>query len=69
MKKALKIFGIVLGVLLVGVLGVMAYVSLALPNVGDASDLKVEATPERVRRGEYLANHVNVCMDCHSTRE
>ncbi len=69
MKKALKIFGIVLGVLLVGVLGVMAYVSLALPNVGDASDMKVEATPERIRRGEYLANHVNVCMDCHSTRD
>lgn len=26
-------------------------------------------TPERVERGEYLATHVAVCMDCHSQRD
>ncbi|WP_428655659.1 c-type cytochrome [Runella sp.] len=66
MKKALKIFGIVL---VGGILIVLAYVKFALPNVGDAPELKIEATPERVKRGEYLANHVTVCMDCHSTRD
>jgi mono/diheme cytochrome c family protein len=40
-----------------------------LPDVGDAADLKVEATPERIARGRYLANAVNACMDCHSTRD
>jgi Cytochrome c len=68
MKKLFKILGILLGIVIVGVLGVMAYVKLALPDVGPAPDLKVELTPERIKRGEYLANHVNVCMDCHSTR-
>lgn len=31
-----------------------------------APDLKVEITPERVKRGEYLANHVTACIHCHS---
>lgn len=31
-----------------------------------APDLKVEATPERVKRGEYLVKHVNGCIGCHS---
>ncbi len=31
-----------------------------------ASDIAVEATPERIARGEYLANNVTTCMGCHS---
>jgi hypothetical protein len=31
--------------------------------------LKVEVTKERIERGEYLANHVMVCVDCHSKRD
>ncbi|MBD2702357.1 c-type cytochrome [Spirosoma sp. BT702] len=69
MKKVGKIIGIVLGVVLLVILGVMAYVKFALPNVGDAPTLTIERTPERIARGEYLANHVTVCMDCHSTRD
>lgn len=30
--------------------------------------MTVQATPERLARGAYLANHVTVCIDCHSTR-
>lgn len=69
MKKVFKVIGIVVGVLVLGALCLMAYVKLALPNVGDAPTLKVDATPKRVERGEYLANHVTVCIDCHSTRD
>lgn len=29
----------------------------------------MEITSERVTRGKYLANHVAVCVDCHSTRD
>lgn len=69
MKKFLKIFSRVLLVLLVIVIGIVAYIKLALPNVGKAPNLTIEKTAARVARGEYLANHVTVCIDCHSTRD
>jgi mono/diheme cytochrome c family protein len=69
MKKVLKVAGIVLGVVIVVVGALVAYVTIAFPDVGDAPDLKLEATAERIERGRYLANAVNVCMDCHSTRD
>ena len=69
MKKVLKVLGILLLVVLVAVAGIAAYVKLALPNVGPAPDLTVTATPEMVQRGDYLANHVMLCIDCHSTRD
>ncbi len=49
--------------------GGLAYLYIAFPIVGAAPDIKVELTPARVARGEYLANHVNLCMDCHAVRE
>jgi mono/diheme cytochrome c family protein len=51
------------------IVGLLAYVKLGLPNVGEAPDITIEATPERIKRGEYLANAVCVCMDCHSQRD
>jgi mono/diheme cytochrome c family protein len=33
------------------------------------TDFTIDRTPERVARGEYLANHVAVCMDCHTPRD
>ncbi len=69
MKKLLKIVAVLLVLLVVAAGGLVAYVKLALPNVGPPPDLKVEATPAMLARGEYLANHVTVCMDCHSTRD
>ena len=69
MKKALKVSGIVLLFLLIVVGGLVSYVKVALPNVGDAQVLKINYSQERVERGKYLANNVTVCMDCHSTRD
>lgn len=51
------------------VVGLLSYVKLALPNVGESPSIKIESTPERLKRGEYLANAVCVCMDCHSQRD
>ncbi|NJB84288.1 mono/diheme cytochrome c family protein [Lewinella marina] len=68
-KKILKIGLYLLAGLLVVVTGVLIYVSTALPAVDPAPDLKVELTPERVARGEYLANYVMSCTDCHSPRD
>jgi mono/diheme cytochrome c family protein len=69
MKKVLKVLGILVLIIVLGVVGIASYVKIGLPNVGPASDIKVNSTPELVQRGEYLANHVFVCIDCHSTRD
>ncbi len=37
--------------------------------MGPAPELKVTASAGQVERGKYLANHVAVCMDCHSQRD
>jgi len=68
-KKLFKILALVIGIVLVAIVGLIVYVKLALPDVGPAPDLKITATPEMVKRGEYLANHVTVCMDCHGKRD
>src|SRR5690606_13314988 len=69
MKSFLKITGWLLLVLGLVLSAGAVYVTFFLPDVGPPPDLKVEITPERVARGEYLANHVVACMDCHSTRD
>jgi mono/diheme cytochrome c family protein len=61
--------GIVAAVIVVVVGGLLAFFSLKYPDAGPVPTLKVEATPARVERGEYLANHVAVCIDCHSSRD
>lgn len=60
---------IVVLVIITGVIGLLAYVNFALPDVGDPETLKVEITPERLERGKYLAGSVSSCMDCHSERD
>ena len=69
MKKLLKWLGITLTVVVFIALAGVGYLKFMLPDVGDAPDLKVERTPERVARGKYLANSVTICMDCHSQRD
>ncbi|MBW4888675.1 c-type cytochrome [Mucilaginibacter sp. HMF5004] len=69
MKKVKKIMPYVVVTVLLLIVVAMAYVSWALPNVGKPEELKVDITPARVAHGKYLAMHVNVCIDCHSTRD
>lgn len=67
MKKALKIIGIVFGILIILILGFAAFVnftespdysSVEIPN------LKVELTPEKIERGEKIVH--SACWNCHS---
>ncbi len=37
-------------------------------KVGPPTDVSVEATPERIQRGEYLVEALAGCVDCHSER-
>lgn len=69
MKKIFKFIGILLGVLILAVLAGITYVKTAMPNTGDPETLTIALTPQRIERGAYLANHVTVCIDCHSTRD
>lgn len=68
-RKILKIAGIVLLILLLGIAGLLIYVKKALPDVGPAPDITINATPDVIQRGAYLASHVTVCIDCHSKRD
>ena len=70
MKKIVLRSLLVLAILLVVILaGGYLYLSKALPDIEAPEDLTVEITPERLERGEYLAHHVALCMDCHSVRD
>jgi cytochrome c2 len=69
MKKIFKIVGILLIIIVLAIFAIATYIKLALPDVGEAPDLKVEPTQERIERGRYLATSVTICMDCHSTRD
>jgi len=69
MKKALRVLLVVAIVLIVIIGAAAAYVSWFMPDVGKAPDIKVALTPERIKRGEYLATNVAICVDCHSTRD
>lgn len=68
--KTLKKAGLVVtGLLAVAIVALFLVLFLYFPNVDPALDLKVNITPERVKRGEYLANSVTLCVDCHSQRD
>lgn len=70
MKKRIWawILGGLLAVLILIVAGTMLYIRFALPNV-PLLTISVRSSPENIERGRYLANHVMVCIDCHSTRD
>jgi mono/diheme cytochrome c family protein len=69
MKKALKIAAIAVGVIILGAGAMVLYVINAFPKIAPAAAMTVEATPERITRGRYLAHHVAGCIDCHSVRD
>lgn len=67
--KILKIIGGVLAAIALLISAGLVYFQTALPKVQEPTELDIEITSERVIRGEYLANSVCACMDCHSTRD
>ncbi|QHT66976.1 c-type cytochrome [Rhodocytophaga rosea] len=67
--KIFKITAIAVAALILIVVAAGIYVKTALPDTGPAPDITIERTPVRLERGKYLANHVAVCMDCHSKRD
>ncbi|TDE17244.1 c-type cytochrome [Dyadobacter psychrotolerans] len=68
MEKLLKIAGILLLIIVIIAAACGFYVKTMLPDVGPAQNFSLDRSDKRIQRGKYLANHVAVCMDCHSTR-
>ncbi len=64
-----KLLWIIPSIIVIVIIVFVLYVKFALPKVGPAPDIKVEITPERLERGEYLATTVLSCVDCHSHRD
>ncbi len=52
-------------IVLVVLLAVVKFYVLS-PNLRAATDVKAPSTPEAIERGRYVANHVAVCVGCHS---
>lgn len=69
MKTTLKVLFFVLGVAIIILVLSVTYTIYFLPDVGPPPDLAIEVTDSRVERGHYLANHVMLCIECHSVRD
>lgn len=69
MKKAIKALAALALLLVLLLAGGALYLKFFMPNVGEPENIQVDLTPARIERGKYLANHVALCMDCHSTRD
>jgi len=70
MKTLLKIVGGLVALVLLAAACGYGYLMFAFPRVVPPSEtFRIEATPERVERGKYLAEHVSGCVACHSERD
>src|SRR5262245_28299210 len=64
-----KLVAVAIAILAVAA-GAVAYLTVIMkPKQRPPSTEKIEATPERLARGEYLVENVLSCYDCHSERD
>lgn len=69
MKRVLKYIGIGLGGLLLLAGSAVTVMMVKGPASRPPIAEKVEATPERLERGRYLAHNVMMCFFCHGERD
>ncbi len=65
MLKFLKYLFLIIVVLIIG--GYI-YFNLTYPITQPATEVEIYPTQKRIDRGDYLVNHVTVCLPCHSQR-
>jgi mono/diheme cytochrome c family protein len=63
-----KILLTVLALLMLGTAFFFFRFTVLLPRDIPVRDITLPTSAADIERGRYLANHVAVCMDCHSTR-
>jgi len=66
MKTFLKVLGGVVLVVVALIAGGLSWLSLRKPAQNSPSSEKIEATPARLARGQYVVEHVADCLGCHS---
>lgn len=69
MKKFVRFFLVIVGVIVILIIIALVYVHSFLPDVGDPPEIHADLSETNIQRGDYLANHVMVCIDCHSLRD
>jgi mono/diheme cytochrome c family protein len=65
-RKLLIVFAVLLGLLLLAIGGVLTQFYVLHPKVAAAKALTAPNDPATIERGRYLAEHVTVCVGCHS---
>lgn len=69
MRRLIRWAGVAVAVVAVLVLAGVGYLMAAFPKVGAAPEVTAPRTAEAVARGRYLADHVTMCLDCHTPRD
>jgi hypothetical protein len=69
MRKFLKTGGIIISVFIILIIAGLAYFNASYPKVSPPPDLTIELSDHLIARGNYLANHVALCTDCHAQRD
>ena len=69
MKKVLKVVSLLIGIIVVIILLVLAYLQITYPRSNPPEDIIIKTTAQRLQRGKYLSNHVAACIGCHSIRD
>lgn len=64
-----KIVVSILAILIIGIGFFFFRFTVLFPRDIPIPDITLPTSAEAIERGRYLANHVAVCMDCHSTRD
>lgn len=65
-RRVLKVVGYGLGGLVLLVIAAATFAGMKRPATSPPPAQKVDATPARVARGDYLFHHVAGCATCHS---
>ncbi|PWT87886.1 MAG: cytochrome C [Acidobacteria bacterium] len=68
MRKIFKILGLLLVTIFSLAACFLAFLFIHFPKTEPAAQIKIESTPARLARGEYLFHHVVGCDICHSVR-
>lgn len=67
--KIVKVLAIITACLLLTAVIGGAYINYAFPKVKETPVDNLKTPGVSLERGQYLAHHVAVCMDCHSKRD
>lgn len=69
MRTLVKAVVVLVAVVAVAAVAGVSYLYARYPEVPPAETVTITATPEKLARGEYLAQHVTGCVICHAERD